>query len=208
VRTTVRIGSPLAVVTVALVALAALTLVRETPAVVDLDRRLERHRAAWPGWAHEVWLWLDRLGGHWWLPLLVAAAVLVTWWRGDREGALVLVGASAGVDAVLHLLKLAVDTDRVGEGTTLPDEASFPSGHATTALTAYVAIAAVATRGRSWPLRTTAVAAAAVVGAAVGTGRWLDGGRAATDVVGGLLLGVAWLGATAAVVVAIRTRRA
>lgn len=178
-------------------AFTALAVARERPTVVRLDTWLERERRDWPSGLEEAGRWLDRLGGHWVLPPVVTAAVLLAWWRGCRGGAAQLVAASLGADLFLHAVKAVVDGDRPGEGTTLPAGASFPSGHATTALTIAVTLALVGTRGRGGTGRIVAVGAAALVAVAVGAGRWLDGLRAASDVVGGLLLGLVWLSAVA-----------
>lgn len=179
----------------AVAAFTALAVAREWPTVVRVDTWLERERRDWPTGLEEAGRWLDRLGGHWVLPPIVTAAVLLAWWRGSRGGAAQLVGASLGADLFLHAVKAFVDGDRAGEGTTLPAGASFPSGHATTALTIGVTLALVGTRRHGAQARAVAVGGAALVAVAVGTGRWLDGLRAASDVAGGLLLGLVWLSA-------------
>lgn len=185
--------SLIALLVASVAAFTALALARERPTVVRVDTWLERERRDWPAGLEEAGRWLDRLGGHWVLPPIVTVAVLLAWWRGSRGGAAQLVAASLGADLFLHAVKAFVDGDRPGEGTTLPVGASFPSGHATTALTIAVTSALVGMRGRGGRGGAVAVGAATLVAVTVGAGRWLDGLRAASDVAGGLLLGLVWL---------------
>lgn len=182
---------------------AVLTATYDRGWVLRTEVRLEEWRRGLPSWAHDAGHAFDWLGGHWWLPPVVLVAFgLLALGRRFRDAAF-LVAASGGADLFLHAIKLVVDRDRPGEGGTLPVSAAFPSGHATTALTIYVALALLAfphlPRGR---VRARLVAAAVLLAVAVGLGRFVYGVKTAGDVVGGLLLGVVWL----AIVVRVFTR--
>jgi len=79
-----------------------------------------------------------------------------------------------------------------------PPTSSFPSGHTAAAVTLYGGIAIVIwVASRQVWLRALAVVLAVVVPIAVGFSRLYRGMHFPTDVLGGVLLGVLWLSATA-----------
>jgi membrane-associated phospholipid phosphatase len=86
---------------------------------------------------------------------------------------------------------------------------SFPSGHTTAATLFALSCAwALATRVRAgWPRRAICAGAAAYA-AAVGWSRVWLGVHWPTDVIGGWLFGVAWLGGSIAVILELRRRQA
>jgi undecaprenyl-diphosphatase len=160
--------------------------------VLRTDIRLEAWRRELPQWAFDLGHALDWLGGHWFLPPVVLAAFTVLVLGRRRVDALFLVAASGGADLFLHAVKLVVDRDRPAEGGELPIGAAFPSGHATTALTIYVAIAMLVP-GVGASARRALVALAAGLAVLVGCGRFVYGLKTMSEVTGGLLLGLVWL---------------
>jgi undecaprenyl-diphosphatase len=148
-----------------------------------------------------------------WAPLTVVFVLLSAWWvkslvfvgaalvRDLRERvapwtALAVAAAFGLSSAASSALKELVDRPRpsVDPLVTLPSSASFPSGHATTAFAAAVAVAVLVPR-----LRAPALALATLVALS----RVYLGVHYAVDIVGGALLGSA-VGLAVAVPVARR----
>lgn len=142
-------------------------------------------------------------------PLLVAvAAWLVLRGRPVREAAFLL-AALAGANVLQHLAKALVERPRPAAVLHLVDAGPFgyPSGHAAQALAAWIALAVVATSGRSQPANAGVWAAAAAIALGVGTSRVVLGVHWASDVVGGFALAGAWLCVLAALLLATRPDR-
>jgi membrane-associated phospholipid phosphatase len=149
------------------------------------------------------------------LPALLAVGA-VTGWAGRGiggrlgSGFLLSLVASAGVFTEIRINALvgrarppAADWAGAAGGP------AFPSGH-TTAATLFAASCAwvLATRVRAgWPRRAV-WAGAAVYAAAVGWSRVWLGVHWPTDVIGGWLFGVAWIGGSVAVILTLRRRYA
>ena len=137
------------------------------------------------------------------ITLWVIAGVAVVWlWRiGRPRIAVFVVVTSLGGGLVDTLVKVAVDRPRpvVDHPVATAFGKSFPSGHAMGATVVYGALLVA-----FWTLlprraRRPALAATVALVLAVGTSRLLLGVHFLTDVVGGYLLGLAWLsGAVAA----------
>ena len=123
-----------------------------------------------------------------------AAAVAVLLWRRRRGAALFLAVACAGALVLNGAMKVFFQRPRpvLPWATVLPDY-SFPSGHTMNAVVFYVALALVlwSIAGRGPGLLAVAIAAAVAIG--VGMSRIYLGYHYLTDVVGGLLAGIAWL---------------
>jgi undecaprenyl-diphosphatase len=140
--------------------------------------------------------------GRWWmlLPIGVVAFGIAMTMRTNLIPLVIVFGAQAASQAANALLKLAFHRSRhdVFLGTRETD-LSFPSGHAVTAVVFFIGLAIV-----SWhaPIpRTLAIAATVVLGiCAIGIpwSRLALGAHYATDVIGGLLFGAAWLCAAVA----------
>ena len=135
------------------------------------------------------------------LYIVVALAVGLLWSPGRRRICIFLVATSLGGGIVDTLVKIAVDRPRPVVDHPISEAVgkSFPSGHAMSATVTYGALLVAL-----WPLiperwRPRALLATIVLILAVGTSRLFLGLHFVTDVIGGYLLGLAWLsGAVAA----------
>lgn len=141
------------------------------------------------------------------LVMLVAIVSVFLWLTGHRWSVYVLVLGVVGGSAVNTALKSAFGRPRpdVVEWIGSPLTQSFPSGHAMAALIAYGSVAYLV--GRLEPTRrlkraTWTIAALMIV--AIGTSRVYLGVHYPSDVLGGFVAGLAWLGFVGASVHAIR----
>jgi undecaprenyl-diphosphatase len=146
------------------------------------------------GWTTELMRLVSQLGGYKGVILvgLVVAAFEV---HRTRQASVVafLVVVIGGQYAVAETIKHVVDRTR-------PDllnltgfsGSSFPSGHATAAAAAFMAVALLLGRGRRPRTRAVLVGAAAGVAGLVAATRVLLGVHWFTDVLAGMLLGWAW----------------
>jgi membrane-associated phospholipid phosphatase len=128
--------------------------------------------------------------------LSVAVAAFV--WRRWREPMLVAV-AVAGEVAIFLVVTLLVDRQRppVKHLDEAPPTSSFPSGHTAAAIVLWGALAVLASeRARSALVRGIFLACAFGLPLLVASSRLYRGMHFFTDVLGGALLGVVWLGAT------------
>jgi membrane-associated phospholipid phosphatase len=129
---------------------------------------------------------------------VVAVAVAALVWRRWREPMLVAV-AVVGEVAIFLAVTSLVDRRRppVGHLDEAPPTSSFPSGHTAATVVLYGALAVLASeRARSALVRGVFVALAVVLPLLVASSRLYRGMHYLTDVLGGLLLGGAWLAAT------------
>ncbi len=127
--------------------------------------------------------------------LLSAIAVLVLLAMRDRRGALQLLLAAAGAGILTFITKNMIERIRPEDVNQLivVSGFSYPSGHSVSASALYLTIAIVACRYvRQASARTMIVLAAFVVSILVAASRVYLGVHYATDVLSGLLLGVAW----------------
>ena len=128
--------------------------------------------------------------------LSVAVAAFV--WRRWREPMLVAV-AVAGEVAIFLVVTLLVDRQRppVKHLDAAPPTSSFPSGHTAATVALWGALAVLASeRARSALVRGIFLALAFGLPLLVASSRLYRGMHFFTDVLGGALLGVVWLGAT------------
>ena len=128
--------------------------------------------------------------------LAVAAAALV--WRRWREPMLVAV-AVAGEVGIFLVITLLVDRQRppVKHLDAAPPTSSFPSGHTAATIALWGALAVLASeRARSALVRGIFLALAFGLPLLVASSRLYRGMHFFTDVLGGALLGLVWLGAT------------
>jgi membrane-associated phospholipid phosphatase len=124
-----------------------------------------------------------------------AIAAVVLWFRGRRRLALLVVVAVAGAAVLSGVTKALVHRVRpiVNHPVDHASGGSFPSGHAMTSMVVLgLAVVILLPRvPRRW--RTVIVATAAVLVVAVGFSRLILGVHYVSDVVGGWIIGVAWL---------------
>jgi undecaprenyl-diphosphatase len=127
------------------------------------------------------------------VPIFVVVVGWLVWKR--RYGAALFLGVASGGSLVLQAtmkLFFARPRPQLPWAQVLPDY-SFPSGHTMNAFIFYVALALIlwSVSGRRMGL--AAVALALALALAVGVSRIYLGYHYLTDVVGGLLAGIAWL---------------
>jgi membrane-associated phospholipid phosphatase len=134
------------------------------------------------------------------LALLTALAAAYVFWRGRRRLALFLVVAVVGGGFVDSAVKLAVNRPRPQLDHPLASAIgkSFPSGHAMSSIITYGVLLLVflPVLPRLGRLLLTAFAVALV--AAIGASRLMLGVHFVSDVLGGWILGLAWLAAVTA----------
>ena len=170
--------------------------------------RVDASVANWMnGWVHGR-PWLVRLlelvswfGLPLWLGILVTVGSVFVWWRGRRRLAAYLVVTVVGGSLVDTFVKVLVDRPRpvVDHPLDTAFGTSFPSGHAMASTLTYGALLLVFLPVLSRRWRPVAVGAAVGIVLAVGSSRLLLGVHFLSDVVGGYVLGLAWLLAATAV---------
>jgi membrane-associated phospholipid phosphatase len=128
---------------------------------------------------------------------------------GRWRESMFLAAALAGEVTIFLATTLMIDRNRppVRQLDDSPPTSSYPSGHTAAAIALYGAVAIIALRvsGRAW-LRTLAVIVAVALPICVAFARLYRGMHFPTDVLGGALLGIAWLVVTWVVI--LRGRRA
>jgi undecaprenyl-diphosphatase len=169
--------------------------------VARLDPRVHAFAVAHrSGWLTAVLANITWLGSNWLLLPVLLGATVVLLRRRDRRAAVALWVAYLGSIALYVLTKPLVDRPRppVADLIGRASGPSFPSGHATQALVAWVVLAVVLTAGRSLRVRAAALAGAAVVVLLVGASRVYLGAHWLTDVLAGYALAATWLAVLAA----------
>ena len=129
------------------------------------------------------------------LAVVVGLAAALCWRRGQRRLAVFLVVTSIGGGLVDSGVKILVNRPRpiVHHPILTPFGKSFPSGHAMSSLVSYGAVLLAflpVVRPRWRPL---AIGAAGLLVLAIGCSRLLLGVHFLSDVLGGYVLGLAWL---------------
>ena len=168
----------------------------------DENAAASLHQAA----AERPWLatslkTVTQLGKPLFLGIATAAGAVYATWRGRRRLALYLVVTVIGGGLVDTAVKVLVDRPRpdIEDALVFASGKSFPSGHAMSSMVAYGALLLVflpAFQGR-WRLVPVVAACALVL--LIGASRLLLGVHYISDILGGWVLGLAWLtGATAA----------
>lgn len=152
-------------------------------------------------WAVHVLDAISWLGKPILLGAFVAVAAVFVWWRGRRRLAGFLVVAVIGGGLVDTAVKVFVNRPRphVDHPIATAMGKSFPSGHAMSSFITYGALLLVLLPAVPKAWRRLTVIATAVLVLCIGMSRLLLGVHFVSDVVGGWILGAAWLaGATAA----------
>jgi undecaprenyl-diphosphatase len=134
---------------------------------------------------------------------LVAVVAGGWWWVRTRDlrPALCLVSAFAGAGFLTVVVKYAVN--RTPASGPLPSfsAGTFPSGHELFALTVYGTLAVLAVRSKGpWPARWPPALLLALLAGAVGLARVYLLDHFLSDVVGSVVLGVAWIAVVSRVV--------
>jgi undecaprenyl-diphosphatase len=139
-----------------------------------------------------------------WVAGSVAAVVAVGWWLRTRNPrpAIVLGTAFLGAAVVTLAVKYGVHRSPASHPTPRFSPGTFPSGHTLFALSVYgtIAVLIVDGKGRARPLRAAAAVAFVGVTVAVACGRVYLLDHYFSDVVGGLVLGVALIAASVGIV--------
>lgn len=187
------------------VLLLALVVAGRQP-LLDLDRRVADSLHSWalahPGGTAANRILTDWVWDPWTMRLLLAAAVVWLWFRGDRRTAFWTAAAAAACTGLQQLLKAVVGRERpVWERPVdSADFAAMPSGHAMTAAFTCVVLLWLTHRAEARRCVRNAVLVAAVVSVAgVSVTRVVLGVHWMTDTLTGSLLGAAAAAATAAV---------
>lgn len=175
-----------------------LNQVEDGGSFVDVDTTAARRLHGWaqrsPG-PVDALRTLTVLGSPVWL-FAVSAIAAITLWRCDRtRSAVFLVATAVGGGLLNTAVKVAVNRPRPSlvDPVATADGRSFPSGHAMSSTVVYGAllIVLVPLLARRW--RQVAVVTAAVIVVAIGFSRLALGVHYVSDVLGGHVLGSAWL---------------
>jgi undecaprenyl-diphosphatase len=166
----------------------------------DISNAMNRwvHRNDWVIPVLNTVSWLGR-------PPFLAIWVVATavWcWRHSRHRLAIFVVATTLMGGIVDtLVKMAVNRPRpeVDHPVTTAFGKSFPSGHAMSSLITYGAICLLLVPAVAPRWRKLLVAATAFLVLLIGASRLLLGVHFLTDVLGGYILGAAWLAAAAAV---------
>lgn len=140
------------------------------------------------------------LGSSAWLAAVVGAAAVHAARRRRWRLALYLVATTLVAGAMNAAVKATVDRDRpsLRPAVATAGGASFPSGHAMSSTVAYGAVLLVVLPALPRRARRPTVAATGLVVVAIGASRLALGVHYVSDVVGGHVLGGAWLAASTA----------
>lgn len=131
------------------------------------------------------------------IPVALLGGALWWWRRRDGLGLALLGGAYLGAVALFRTAKRLVGRARPAVEFAVDRETgpAFPSGHATDAAAVYTAVALLLlTIVGAWALRVLVTAATAATILLVAVSRLYLGAHWVTDVVAGVVLGVAWGG--------------
>jgi len=141
----------------------------------------------------------------------VVLAVVVVWllWRRLPRLALFVVITAAGSSVLNGIVKAAVNRLRpdLVDPVAREQGLSFPSGHAQAAVVGYAVLLLVFLPLLHGAWRRAAIAVAVIMVSAIGFSRVALGVHYVSDVVGGFVLGAAWVAAMAAAFNAMRVER-
>lgn len=150
--------------------------------------------------------WLGRPPVLW---LVTGLSILYTWRHGAHRLSLFLVATTLGGGIMSTAIKVLVDRPRpeVDHPVATAFGKSFPSGHALSSTVVFGAVLLTFLPVLSRRVRHLAVGATVVLVAAIGASRLLLGVHFVTDVLGGFVLGIAWLLAATAIFETWRVER-
>ncbi len=177
--------------------------VQRSGSLIGLDTSAARHLHEWVRHSDDLVRELKILtffGSPLWFWLIVTPSVLWTWRRGHPRLAVFLVVTTLGGGLLDTVVKEAVGRPRPSlvDPVATAHGKSFPSGHAMSSTVVYGSLLLVFLPGIGRRYRPVVVAGAVLLVAAIGFSRLALGVHYITDVVGGLVLGLAWLAASTA----------
>ena len=160
--------------------------------------RLDQPVADWfaghqTGWLTRTMDVVSMLGGGTGAVVVTAAVAVIGRVRGAWRPAVVMAAALGGAVALSQAIKYLTARTRPTGAVQVFDGFAFPSGHTTAAVAVAGAAAWLLMRARPWRTQVAIGAVAVFVGGMVGFSRAYLGAHWVTDVVGGWLLGTAWL---------------
>ena len=135
------------------------------------------------------------LGSTLWLAILVFGCAAALTALGRRHHAVWLVATGVGAGVLNRVMKLVIDRARpvFDDPVAIESSASFPSGHAMGSTAVYGALVVLGLPAWDQRTRLAAVATASVIAISVAASRVFLGVHYPSDVIVGLLLGMAWL---------------
>ncbi len=177
--------------------------VQRSGSLIRLDTAAARHLHDWVRGSDDLVRELKILtffGSPLWFYVIVSPAVVWVWRRGHPRLAVFLVVTTLGGGLLDTLVKEAVGRPRpsLAEPVATAHGKSFPSGHAMSSTVAYGALVLVFLPAIGRRYRPVVVAGAVVLVVAIGFSRLALGVHYITDVLGGFVLGLAWLAASIA----------
>lgn len=183
--------------------------VKRNGPLIRVDTSAARHLHDWARHSHNVVLGLKVLtflGTPVWFYLIVIPAAVWVWRRGHPRLAVFLVVTTFGGGLLDTVVKEVVARPRpsLANPVATAHGKSFPSGHSMSATIAYGALLLVFLPTIARRYRAFVVGAAVVLVLAIGFSRLALGVHYLSDVLGGYVLGLAWLAASTA---AFRTWR-
>ena len=177
--------------------------VKRNGALIRLDTSAARNLHDWvrhsPGVVHALKI-LTFLGTPVWFYVTVIPAALWVWRRGHARLALFLVVTTLGGGLLDTIVKEVVGRNRPSlvDPVATAHGKSFPSGHAMSSVIAYGALLLVFLPAIARRYRPMVIGGAVVLVFAIGFSRLALGVHYITDVLGGYVLGLAWLVASTA----------
>lgn len=189
-----------------------LVQVQGNGALVRVDTSAARHLHEWVRGSDALVRQLKILtflGSPVWFWLIVTPAVVWVWRRGHARLAVFLAVTTLGGGLLDTIVKEAVDRPRPSlvEPVATAHGKSFPSGHAMSSTVVYGALLLVFLPVIGRRYRPVVMAGAVLLVLAIGFTRLALGVHYISDVVGGFVLGLAWLAASTAAFSTWRTER-